>query len=59
MKLLDAHKGRETTFQENKSLTQKFKICLTISNRNAFSKASYKRSLLGEVYQKTPTMKLT
>ena len=31
----------------------------TISNRNAFSKASYKSTFLGEVYQETPKMKLT
>ena len=51
--------SREPLSRKKKILTQKPKISLTISNRNAFSKASHKRTFLGETYQNTPTMMLT
>ena len=45
---MHVYKRREPLSNGNKSLTQKPKICLTISNRNAFSKASQKRTFLGK-----------
>ena len=46
--LMHVYKRREPLSNGNKILTQKPKICLTISNRNAFSKASQKRTFLGK-----------
>ena len=52
-------KGREPLSRKTTVWLKKPKICLTIPNWDALSKASQKRTFLGEVYQKTLTMMLT